>query len=97
MSTLSEFMAEHAQAGEGREPRRVRSTSRGPVVVLRGWRKGMDKVAVTKLLRNHGVPLAEAHEATEGVLRGEAVSVHLGHGSDATIVTRELDHLGVVV
>ena len=97
MSTLSEFMEGRARAGAGQEQNHAPSTSRGPVVVLKGWRKGMDKVAVTKLLRSFGVALAEAHNATEGVLQGESVKVQLREGTDTTAVRDELDRLGVVV
>ena len=95
MSTLSEFMARGVrQAGE-LEP--SRSTSLGPVVVLRGWRKGMDKAGVTMLLRESGVPLAEAHSATETVLRGEAVTVCLPKAAKVREIRRRLDRLGVVL
>src|SRR5713101_5309092 len=97
MSTLSEFMARGVRRGEERGQSRARSTLPGPVVVLRGWRKGMDKAAVTLLLRDSGVPLAEAHAATDSILRGEPVSVRLPKGAKVKEVRRELDRLGVIL
>jgi hypothetical protein len=66
-------------------------------VVLRGWRKGMDKAGVTLLLRNSGGPLAEAHEATNSILRGEPVSVRLPKGTNVRKIRRQLDDLGVIL
>lgn len=89
MSTLSEFMARGARPADGRERSRARSTSRGRVVVLRGWREGMDKARVTLLLRDSGVPLAEA--------RNEPASVCLSKGAKVSETRRELDRLGVIL
>jgi hypothetical protein len=96
MSTLSEFMEERARAGGERERHHAPSTSHGPVVVLKGWRKGMDKVAVTKLLRSYGLSLTEAHNATEGVLKGESVKVQFREGADPKAAQHALSSLGVV-
>jgi hypothetical protein len=57
----------------------------------------MDKVAVTSLLRQYGVALAEAHAAIERVLRGDAATVHVQHGADTKTLARELDRLGMVL
>jgi len=97
MSTLSEFMARGVRQGEERGRSRARSTSPGPVVVLKGWRKGMDKTGVTLLLRNSGVPLSEAHDATNSILRGEPVSVCLPKGTDVTAIRLQLDRLGAIL
>ena len=97
MSTLSEFMARGARPADGRERPRARSTSRGRVVVLRGWREGMDKARVTLLLRDSGVPLAEAHAATDSILRNEPASVCLSKGAKVSEIRRELDRLGVIL
>jgi len=97
MSTLSEFMEERVRAGGEREQHHAPSTSRGPVVVLKGWHKGMDKVAVTKLLRSYGLSLTEAQNATEGVLKGESVKVQFREGVDSEAVQHELSGLGVVL
>jgi hypothetical protein len=71
--------------------------SRGPVVVLKGWSEGMDKAAVTLLLRNSGVPLAQAHDATNSILRDEHISVSFPEGVDIRVIRRELEQLGVVL
>jgi hypothetical protein len=96
MSTLSEFMARDGRQGGERAKSPVPSTSRGPVVVLKGWRKGMDKAGVTLLLRKAGVPLSEAHDATNRVLRGESVTLQFPSGVDIAAICRELDELGVI-
>ena len=96
MLTLSEFMAVSGRRGKGKGKRPVRSISHGPVVVLKGWREGMNKVGVTLLLRNHGVPLSEAYEATDAILAGRAVSVQLPEGTDTEALHRSLDDLGVI-
>ena len=95
MLTLSEFTAASGRRGEEKEKRPVRSTSHGPVVVLKGWREGMNKVAVTMLLRKHGVPLSAAYEATDAVLQGRVVSVRLPEGTNTEALRRNLDGLGV--
>jgi hypothetical protein len=56
----------------------------------------MNKVGVTLLLRKYGVPLSEAHGATDALLRGQAVSVYLPAGTNIEAVRRNLDDLGVV-
>jgi hypothetical protein len=97
MSTLSEFMAGSGRPDEAPAERRGQSTSHGPVVVLKGWREGMNKVGLTLLLRDRGVPLSEAHDATNAVLKGKTVTVRLPEGSDLDALRAELGRLGVVV
>jgi len=77
MLTLSEFMAASGRRGKEKAKPHVPSVSRGPVVVLKGWRKGMKKVGVTRLLCKYGVTLSEAYEATDSVLAGREVVLHL--------------------
>jgi hypothetical protein len=96
MLKLSEFMAGSARQGKGREKYPARSMSLGPVVVLKGWREGMDKVGVTLLLCKHGVRLADAYEATDSILQGRTVSLALPVGADVEALRQELDHLGVI-
>jgi hypothetical protein len=96
MLTLSEIMAASGRRGKGQAKRRVPSTSHGPVVVLKGWREGMNKVGVTRLLREHGVLLSEAYEATDAVLAGREVSIHLPVGTNTEALRRDLANLGVV-
>jgi hypothetical protein len=97
MLTLSEFMARGAPRGERRGRSRGRSMSRGPVVVLKGWRRGMDKGGVTLALRNCGVPLAVAYAATNSILRGESVSVRFPQNSNVEAIRRQLSDLGVIL
>jgi len=97
MSTLSEFTARGARQGDERERSRGQSTLRGPVVVLKGWREGMDKAAVTLLLREYGIPLAQAHDATISILRDEPVSVQFPGEVELEAVRRKLEQLGAVL
>ena len=97
MSTLSEFMERAARPAKARAKSPARSSSPGPVVVLKGWSEGMDKAAVTLLLRNSGVPLAQAHDATNSILRDEHISVSFPEGVDIRVIRRELEQLGVVL
>jgi hypothetical protein len=97
MSTLSEFMARNGQQGDEQVRSPDRSTSRGPAVVLRGWSKGMDKLAVTLLLRSYGIPLAQAHTATNSILHDQPVSVPFPPEVDVEAVRRKLKQLGVVL
>jgi hypothetical protein len=57
----------------------------------------MDKAAVTLLLRDSGVPLSEAHDATNSILRGDTAAVRLPTGADMQRVRHQLDELGVVL
>jgi hypothetical protein len=97
MSTLSEFTADDARQGGERARSHGQSTSRGPVVVLKGWREGMDKAAVTLLLRECGIPLAQAHDATNIILRSEPVRVQFPDEVDLAAVRRKLERLGAVL
>ncbi len=97
MLTLSEFTAQGVRRAEELAQSRVPSTSRGPVVVLKGWREGMDKTEVTLLLRNCGVPLAEAYDATNSILRSDPVSVRLSEGADILAIRRQFAALGVIL
>jgi hypothetical protein len=96
MLTLSEFMAASGRRGKEKAKRPVPSALHGPVVVLKGWREGINKVGVTLLLREYGVPLSEAYGATDAVLAGETVSVHLPKGTDTEALRRNLDELGLI-
>src|ERR1700691_5410064 len=97
MSRLSEFMVRGAQQAKEPASSPDRSTSPGHVVVLKGWREGVDKLAVTLLLRNNGVPLAQAHNATNSILRDETVRVSFPHEVDVRAIRRELTQLGVIL
>jgi hypothetical protein len=57
----------------------------------------LDGLSSLSLLRDYGVPLAEARQATEHVLQGEVVTIHVRQGADIRALARELDRLGVVL
>jgi len=97
MSRLSEFTVRGAQPAQEPAQSHDRSTSPGHVVVLKGWRKGMDKLAVTLLLRDNGVSLAQAHDVTNSILRDETVRVSFPDGIEVKAIRRELRHLGVIL
>jgi hypothetical protein len=97
MSKPLKFAVQDVPQGKQRGKSRAPSASQGPVVVLKGWREGMNKVAVTRLLRSHGVPLSEAYDATNTILDGQAASVQLREGTDVKVVCQGLNNLGVVV
>ena len=61
-----------------------------------GPRLGRNLIASAHLLRGSGVPLAEARSATEGILRGDAISVTLPEGAKVSEICRRLDDLGVI-
>ena len=97
MSRLSELMVRGAQREKEPERSLDQSTSPGHVVVLKGWREGMDKLAVTLLLRDNGVPLAKAHDATNRILRDETIGVNFPPDVDVRVIRRELRQLGVIL
>src|SRR4051794_35156182 len=96
MLTLSEFITASGRREKEKAKLRVPSVSRGLAVVLKGWREGMNKVGVTRLLRKYGVPLSEAYEATDSVLAGREVVVRLPAGTNTEALRRNLDDLGVI-
>src|SRR3954453_17244433 len=77
MLTASEFLERSVLRGRERGRYPVPSPLRGPVVVLRGWREGMQKVRAEKLLRQNGVPLPVAYDAINSILNGQPVEVRL--------------------
>lgn len=64
--------------------------------MLKGWREGLNKVGVTLLLRDSGVSLSGAYDATEGILQGRSEPVALPAGTDVETLRRELEKLGVI-
>ncbi|GEM_PF-6573834 len=57
----------------------------------------MNKVAVTRCLREAGASLDDAFRATNRVLEGERVTVQLRRGVDVESVKQRLRELGTVV
>jgi hypothetical protein len=94
---LSEFMVRGVLRVEQRGKSPDPSMSHGPVVVLKGWRKGMDKGGVTLKLHDHGVPLSVAHAATNTILDGKPVTVRFPEKSDLREIRRHLARLGVIL
>jgi hypothetical protein len=90
MATLKSIEIKDADGG-------VVSTSHGPVVVLKGWSKGMDKAAVTLFPRDSGIPLARAYEATNSILGNESISVRFPDGTEVASIRRQLQELGVIL
>jgi len=70
-------------------------SSSGVVVELSGWRPGMKKVALTKLLREGGNKLADAAEITGRVLDGERVRVRLRQFNSVDAARLALTKLGI--
>jgi hypothetical protein len=97
VSTLSEFMERVGRRVKAPAKSREPSSSRGPVVVLKGWRKGMNKGGVTLCLRKHGASLRDAFDATNKILENEPVTVALKRDVDLSAVKQELRDLGAVV
>ena len=69
-----------------------------PRVHIVGWNPGLNKVALTKALRQ-SVPagLKPAKEMTDAVLAGEPVEFEVETGERARAVAAELAGLGAVV
>ena len=57
----------------------------------------MDEVGVTLLLREHGIPLAQAYEATNSILRDEPTCVQFPDEADVEAVRRKLQEFGAIV
>ncbi len=65
------------------------------MLVASGWRPGFDKVGFTKLLREHGYPLAKAVTVTGRLLEGEPVELELEGFADRCAAAAALEALGV--
>ena len=65
-------------------------------VMLTGWRPGLRKVALTKLLQQRaGLGLHAAKDYTDRLLAGEQVRVEIPLLAAAELLAREADALGV--
>ena len=61
-----------------------------------GWSSGLDKVQLTKLIRERaGVPLNEAHDAVNRLLAGEKVEMRVSSQENAQRLATEAGALGV--
>ena len=66
-------------------------------VRITGWRRGLQKVAMTKTIRlRSGLNLAAAKSYTDSVLLGETVIVDVPLRRDAEIMAEALVSLGAV-
>ena len=67
-------------------------------VLLTGWKPGLRKVALTKLIQSRtSVSLKAAMGYTERVLDGDCVAIELPTVADARAFALEARNLGVVV
>jgi hypothetical protein len=73
---------------------RARSSS-GVDLTVRGWCPGFDKVRFTQLLRDGGLPLGEAIDATARLLAGHQVALRLTRTTEPETLARAFDEIGV--
>ncbi len=65
------------------------------VVVLDGWRPGLNKIALTKLIQQRaGLSLAAAKRQTDRLLEGEEAGILLPDSESAEDFVSELQQLG---
>jgi ribosomal protein L7/L12 len=68
-----------------------------PTVRITGYRRGLQKVAMTKTIRlRSGLNLAAAKTCTDSVLDGAMVTVDVPTSHDAEALVEELVSLGAV-
>jgi len=66
-------------------------------VRLTGWREGLQKIALSRLIREKsGLGLAEAKEFTDRLLEGEEVVVRCISANDAGELERQAADLGAI-
>jgi hypothetical protein len=66
-------------------------------VVIRGWRPGLQKVSLTKLLQQRaGLRLSAAHDCTTRLLAGETVRLELPSLDEADQFVEALERLGAM-
>ncbi|MCW5950063.1 MAG: hypothetical protein KIT41_11270 [Pyrinomonadaceae bacterium] len=66
-------------------------------VVIKDWLEGMQKVAVTSLLRNEGgLTLAEAKQVTDDILDRKTKIIEMGSQEAASTMAMKLTELGLV-
>ena len=67
-------------------------------VLITGWQPGLNKVALTKLLRERaGLTLAQAHDKVNRCLDGESVVIELPTAAAARAFVGDAGRLGAVV
>jgi hypothetical protein len=61
-----------------------------------GWSPGLNKVRLDKLIREiANIPLDEAHDAVDRLIRGETVELKVPSKQNAQLLTQEAGLLGV--
>ena len=95
MSARSRSTASFAPQAPARAASRLRSSSAGIELRLRGWRPGFDKVRFTRLLRDGGLGLREAVDLTGRLLADQEVSVRLGQYVDRAAAVAAFTEIGV--
>ena len=73
----------------------ARSASGGVVLVLEGWKPGLNKVRLTQTLRDGGNDLATASRMTAELLDGKAVKVRLQQFDSIAAAQTALVGIGV--
>jgi ribosomal protein L7/L12 len=69
----------------------------GPLLRITGWKPGLRKVSMTKVLRRSaGLDLAAAKRLTDRVLDGEVVELRFRDGDAARKCAVELEALGAI-
>jgi hypothetical protein len=80
-----------AQTPDAGQPR----SDSGVEVELKGWKTGLNKVALTRAFQEGGMRLSEASSLTGRVLDGETVRVRLGQFNSVEGAARALSEIGV--
>ena len=95
MSRNSRSMAFVGQPGQARAEHRQSSGSSGVDVCIQGWRPGLNKVQLTKTLRDAGITLSFASRLTGEILEGNEVRVHLSQFTTVEEARAALTGIGV--
>lgn len=68
------------------------------VLKIVGWRAGLQKIPMTKLLREKlGINLAHAKGITDDVLKGKRIFINLDEREKAESLADELFEIGAIV
>lgn len=69
-----------------------------PEIHIIGWRPGLEKVSMTRLLREQaGLRLKEAKDYTDRVLEGEAIILPIPDTSQVQKLASALNGIGAIV
>jgi hypothetical protein len=95
--TGTAFPVERYLESYGRVGRTYPFAAAEHLVILEGWKSGMLKVSLTKLIRGTaGKGLAEAKHCTDEVLMGKPVALTFPTAADADAFCVEAQRLGVL-